>query len=145
MASSTFSKFYSFVEDVGKAIHDLQSGGDTIKILLTNDAPNAGDTYVDDAKDLIRDAIYRDFSVALKVQTGLVAKSIAALRIEHRWGIGVKEHHYYIGGIEDLRDRLVQLADTIDTQYHFPTELVDADGLLELVYDDILRKGGFIE
>lgn len=49
MASSTFSKFYSFVEDVGKAIHDLQSGGDTIKILLTNDAPNAGDTYVDDA------------------------------------------------------------------------------------------------
>jgi len=45
MASSTFSKFNQFVEDLGNALHDFDT--DSIKILLTNTLPNAADTDVD--------------------------------------------------------------------------------------------------
>jgi hypothetical protein len=45
MASSSFYKFNQFVEDLGKELHLLSS--DTLKILLTNTAPNAADTVVD--------------------------------------------------------------------------------------------------
>lgn len=45
MASSSFYKFNCFVEDIGKELHLL--GTDSLKILLTNTAPNAADTHVD--------------------------------------------------------------------------------------------------
>jgi hypothetical protein len=47
MASSSFYKFDCFVEDVGQVLHDLNN--DSLKILLTNTAPNAGDTVVDES------------------------------------------------------------------------------------------------
>lgn len=42
---ATFNKFNCFVEDVAEKVHDL--GADTLKMLLTNTAPNAADTYID--------------------------------------------------------------------------------------------------
>jgi hypothetical protein len=42
---ATFTKFNCFVEDVAEKKHDL--GADTLKVLLTNTAPNAADTIVD--------------------------------------------------------------------------------------------------
>ena len=42
---ATFNKFNQFVEDVAEKKHDL--GADTLKVLLTNTAPNAADTVVD--------------------------------------------------------------------------------------------------
>jgi hypothetical protein len=47
MAISSMYKFNQFVEDVGKILHNLATGGDTIMILLTNTLPNAADTIVD--------------------------------------------------------------------------------------------------
>ena len=47
MASSTFYKFNQFVEDLGKILHNLATGGDALMILLTNTVPNAVDTIVD--------------------------------------------------------------------------------------------------
>lgn len=49
MASSAFYKFNQFIEDINKGVHNLGTGGDTIKILLTNTAPNVGDTIVNDS------------------------------------------------------------------------------------------------
>lgn len=96
-------------------------------------------------KDLIRTAIYQDFSVALKIQAGEIMKSVSALRVEHKWGFGGKAHEYQIQGLATVRQRVSQLASSIDSQYGFPPEPIDADELLNLVYDDILRKGGFVE
>ncbi len=45
MASSSFYKFNQFVEDLGNALHNFDT--DSIKILLTNTLPVAGDTHVD--------------------------------------------------------------------------------------------------
>jgi len=42
---ATFNKFNCFVEDVAEKKHNL--GSDIFKVLLTNTAPNAGDTYID--------------------------------------------------------------------------------------------------
>jgi len=47
MATSSFYKFNQFVEDIGKILHSLATGGDQIMILLTNTVPNVGDTVVD--------------------------------------------------------------------------------------------------
>lgn len=49
MATSTFYKFNQFVEDIGKVLHNLATGGDQIYILLTNTAPNVADTIVDES------------------------------------------------------------------------------------------------
>lgn len=38
---ATFNKFQQFVEDLGKKVHDLSA--DTLKVALTNTAPNATD------------------------------------------------------------------------------------------------------
>ena len=38
---ATFNKFQTFAGDVGKKVHDLQDGGDTLKVYLTNTAPDA--------------------------------------------------------------------------------------------------------
>jgi hypothetical protein len=43
--SVAFNKFNQFVEDIGKELHILST--DTLKILLTNTAPNVADTVVD--------------------------------------------------------------------------------------------------
>ncbi len=48
MATSSFYKFNQFVEDIGKILHNLATGGDQIYILLTNVQPVATDTYVDE-------------------------------------------------------------------------------------------------
>jgi hypothetical protein len=45
MASSSYNKFYQFVEDLAKQIHDLDV--DTLRVLLTNTAPSVNDTFVD--------------------------------------------------------------------------------------------------
>jgi hypothetical protein len=42
---ATFNKFNQFVEDLAEKVHNL--GSDTMKILLTNTAPNVADTHVD--------------------------------------------------------------------------------------------------
>jgi len=95
-------------------------------------------------KDLIREAIYRDFNVALKVQSAEITRAVAALRVEHRWSVNTKVHRYQIHGIGALRDRIDHLADMIDSKYDFPSELLDAETLLHLVYDRVLLEGGFI-
>lgn len=42
---ATYNKFNCFVEDLDEKVHNL--GSDTLRMLLTNDAPNAADTVVD--------------------------------------------------------------------------------------------------
>ena len=42
---ATFNKFQIFVQDVGRKVHDLNA--DTLKIMLTNTAPNTADTHFD--------------------------------------------------------------------------------------------------
>lgn len=44
---ATFTKFNQFVQDEGRKVHNLNS--DTLKILLTNTAPNAADVEYDDS------------------------------------------------------------------------------------------------
>ena len=38
---ATHVKFQQFVEDLGSGVHNLAAAGDTLKIYLTNNAPNA--------------------------------------------------------------------------------------------------------
>lgn len=38
---ATFNKYQQFVEDLGNKVHDLVGTNDTLKIALTNTAPNA--------------------------------------------------------------------------------------------------------
>jgi len=38
---ATFHAFEQFSEDFGAKVHDLQAAGDTLKLYLTNNAPNA--------------------------------------------------------------------------------------------------------
>ena len=47
MATSTFYKFNQFSQDIGSALHNLVTAGDSIMVLLTNTVPNAADTVVD--------------------------------------------------------------------------------------------------
>jgi lysozyme family protein len=42
---ATFNKFNTFVQDIGRKVHNLNS--DTLKDALTNTAPNAADTVYD--------------------------------------------------------------------------------------------------
>jgi hypothetical protein len=42
---AAFVKFQPFVEDMPEKVHNL--GADTLRLLLTNTAPNAADTHVD--------------------------------------------------------------------------------------------------
>jgi hypothetical protein len=39
---AAFVKFQNFVRDLGDKVHHLQATGDTLKVYLTNNAPNAG-------------------------------------------------------------------------------------------------------
>ena len=38
---ATYNKFQQFVEDLGAGVHDLQAAGDTVKVYLTNETPDA--------------------------------------------------------------------------------------------------------
>lgn len=38
---ATFNKFQDFVEQLGKGVHQLHAAGHTLKVYLTNTAPNA--------------------------------------------------------------------------------------------------------
>ena len=38
---AAFNKFQNFVEDVGKGVHQLHAAGHTLKVYLSNTAPNA--------------------------------------------------------------------------------------------------------
>jgi hypothetical protein len=38
---ATFNKYQQFVEDLGNKVHDLVGTNDTLKVLLSNTAPNA--------------------------------------------------------------------------------------------------------
>ena len=38
---ATYNKFNTFIEDLGDKVHDLNDAGDTLKIYLTNNAPDA--------------------------------------------------------------------------------------------------------
>jgi hypothetical protein len=50
---ATFVKFQNFVEDLGKGVHQLHAAGHTLKVFLTNDAPNvATHTVKADLTDL---------------------------------------------------------------------------------------------
>lgn len=44
MPSATYVKFQDFVEQLGKGVHQLHAAGHTLKVALTNTAPNATDT-----------------------------------------------------------------------------------------------------
>lgn len=44
---ATFNKFNCFVENVAEKVHNL--GSDTLKIMLTNSAPNAADTIYNES------------------------------------------------------------------------------------------------
>lgn len=61
---ASFNKFNSFVEDVAEKVHNL--GSDSLKIMLTNTAPNAADTHFDTLTDLRLEAT----SNALDLTTG---------------------------------------------------------------------------
>jgi len=41
---ASFNKFETFIGDIGKQVHDLQAGGDDLKVFLTNQAPLATNT-----------------------------------------------------------------------------------------------------
>jgi hypothetical protein len=49
---SAFNKFNQFVEDLGQKVHNLATGGDTIKILLTNSAPVATNSVKADLTEI---------------------------------------------------------------------------------------------
>ena len=38
---ATYAKFNQFIMDLGSGVHDLQASGDTLKVYLTYNAPNA--------------------------------------------------------------------------------------------------------
>jgi hypothetical protein len=94
-------------------------------------------------KTLIREAIYRDFAVALKVQTTEIMQTVSALRVQHKYGIG-KAHEYRIEGLAPLTNRIAYLDSMISEQCGFPVQPLSGEDVLELVYEDVLRKGGFI-
>jgi hypothetical protein len=38
---ATYNKYQNFVEDLGKGVHQLHAAGHTLKVMLSNTAPNA--------------------------------------------------------------------------------------------------------
>jgi hypothetical protein len=46
MPAATFVKFYDFVEQLGKGVHQLHAAGHTCKVYLTNNAPSQADDAV---------------------------------------------------------------------------------------------------
>ncbi len=61
---ASFNKFNQFVEDVANKVHNL--GSDSLKVMLTNTAPNAADVRFDTSVDLRLEAT----SNALDLTTG---------------------------------------------------------------------------
>lgn len=49
---ASFNKFNQFVEDLGQKVHNLATGADTLKILLTNTAPVAGNSVKGDLTEI---------------------------------------------------------------------------------------------
>jgi len=103
-----------------------------------------GDVIVQ-IKTLIREAIFKDFGLALKIQMHEVSKAISGLRVESRWGISADTHKYRVHGMEELRGRLAELDQMVTVRFGFPAAPVDVDELLHAVYDEVLLKAGFIQ
>ena len=95
-------------------------------------------------KECIRDAIYKDFGLALKIQAHEISRAVSALRVESRWGFDSRTRKYRVGGVGELRAQLAQLEEMITVRFGFPSRPVDVDELLHAVYDDVLLKAGFI-
>ncbi len=145
------------IEDIHAAQHHV-TVWDRINIFTQSDAEQALQRenlhyrnirhqhaqIIEQIKELIRAAIFRDDSVAMKVQTGAIMKSVTGLKIEHRWGINTKAHHYNIRGLENLREQVDRIAEIVDGRYGFPRQYLDAEELLELVYEEILKREGFV-
>jgi len=49
---ATFNKFQDFVEQVGKAVHQLHAAGHTLKVYLSNELPLATDTVKTDIAEI---------------------------------------------------------------------------------------------
>jgi hypothetical protein len=49
---AAFTKFQDFVEQLGKGIHQLHAAGHTLKVMLTNETPLAGDTIKGDMVEI---------------------------------------------------------------------------------------------
>jgi hypothetical protein len=96
-------------------------------------------------KSLIQDALFQDYRLELKIRSGEMLKAIKGLKVQHRWGFGGKSHEYKIEGLPPLVGHLGHLTSVINAQFGFPDDPIDADTLLNVVYDDILRKEGFVE
>ena len=47
-----YNKFNQFVEDLGQKVHNLATGGDTLKVLLTNTAPVATNSVKADLTEI---------------------------------------------------------------------------------------------
>jgi hypothetical protein len=95
-------------------------------------------------KAMIRDAIYQDAGLRLKLHINEISKATAALRVERRMGFSTETRRYRVRGIPELRKEISQMEHEIDTQFNFPPQPVDVEELLHAVYDDILLKAGFI-
>ena len=73
-----FNKFNCFVEDVAEKVHNL--GSDSLKIMLTNTAPNAADTVFDTSVDLRLEATSNalDLTTSEEYTTSRAAVTITA-------------------------------------------------------------------
>jgi hypothetical protein len=95
-------------------------------------------------KALVRDAIYRDAGLRLKLHLNEISKATSALKVTRRMGFSTDAHRYYIRGVSELRSEINQMEQEINTQYNFPPQPIDVDELLHVVYDEVLLKAGFI-
>lgn len=86
-------------------------------------------------KSLINSAMQRDFGISLKVHTGVLYKAISSLR--------VRPGTVKIDGMDKVNAAHQQLARLIDNHFGFPYTVADGDQLQKLVYDELLKNGGF--
>jgi hypothetical protein len=100
---------------------------------------------VERIKEQIRNAIYADPRIRIKIQMTEAIKACDKLKVEHKWGFGGKTHDYQIRGHGALRENLRALSENVNAHLDFTTDPLDAEDLLNLVYDEILRESGFIE